>query len=59
MQMNTETKGRIIGEIVRELKLKALEVGDRSFCEGDTFFSLAFKTDDELKNIAGLCGVAV
>ena len=57
--MNTETKGRIIGEIVRELRLKSLEVGDRSFCEGDTFFSLAFKADNEIKKIAKLCGIAV
>jgi len=55
--MNTETKGQLIGIIVRELKFKALEVGDGSFCEGDTFFSLAFKTEKELIKIARLCGV--
>lgn len=54
--MNTETKGKLIGVIVRELKFKALEVGDSSFCEGDTFFSLAFKTEKELIKIARLCG---
>jgi hypothetical protein len=58
-EMNTVTKGNLIGTIVRELRLKAMEVGDSSFCEGDTFFSLAFKTDKELIKIAGLCGVAV
>lgn len=57
--MKTETKGKLIVEIVRELKLKAIEVGDFSFCEGDTFFSLAFKTDRELMRIARLCGVSV
>jgi len=55
--MDAEAKGKLIGDIVRELKLKALEVGDASFCEGDTFFSLAFKTDKELIKIAKLCGV--
>lgn len=55
--MNSETKGKLIGTIVKELKLKALEVNDGSFCEGDTFFSLAFKTDNELIKIARLCGI--
>lgn len=53
------TQGEIIGQIVRELKLKALEIGDASFCEGDTFFSLAFKTDSELLKIAKLCGINI
>ena len=56
--MNTEAKGKLIATIVRELKFKALEVGDCSFCEGDTFFSLAFKTDDDLVSIANLCGIS-
>jgi len=34
--MNIEQKGKMIGEIVRELRLKAMEVGDHSFCEGLT-----------------------
>ncbi len=55
--MNIEQKGKMIGEIVRELRLKAMEVGDHSFCEGDTFFSLAFKTDEDLLKIAKLCGI--
>ena len=57
--MNTLTKSEIIGQIVRELRLKALEVGDLSFCEGDTFFSLAFKSDIEISKIAKLCGINV
>lgn len=55
--MNAEARGKLIGTIVRELKFKALEIGDDSFCEGDTFFSLAFKTEKELIKIARLCGV--
>lgn len=55
--MGEKEKGKLISEIVRELKLKSIEVGDGSFCEGDTFFSLAFKTDSELKKIAKLCGI--
>lgn len=55
--MTKENKGNLIGLIVRELKFKAMEVGDSSFCEGDTFFSLAFKSDQELTKIAKLCGV--
>lgn len=56
--MSSQDKGQLIGLIVRELKFKALEVGDTSFCEGDTFFSLAFKSDKEVNKIAKLCGVA-
>ena len=55
--METEIKGKLIGAIVEALRFKAIEVGDGSFCEGDTFFSLAFKTDDELLKIARLCGI--
>ena len=55
--MNTETKGKLVATIVRKLKFKALEVKDCSFCEGDTFFYLAFKTDKELIKIGKLCGV--
>ena len=55
--MGKNKKGKLIGKIVQQLKLKALEVGDHSFCEGDTFFSLAFKSESEIKKIAALCGI--
>lgn len=55
--MSKHEKGNLIGRIVQQLKLKAIEVGDHSFCEGDTFFSLAFKSESELKKIAALCGI--
>ena len=55
--MKTNEKGLLIGQIVRELKLKAMGISDKSFCEGDTFFSLCFKSDKELEKIANLCGV--
>lgn len=56
--MNVKEKGEIISKIITELKLKAMEVGDKSFSEGDTFFSLAFKSDKEIKKIANLCGIS-
>jgi hypothetical protein len=55
--MNTETKGTLIGNIVKELKIAAFQSNDFSFCEGDIFFSLAFKTDAELVAIAKACGI--
>ena len=55
--MNIKLKSKLIPSIVRELKFKALELKDGSFCEGDAFFSLAFKSDNELIKIAKLCGL--
>jgi len=56
--MDTKEKGALISKIVTELKLSAFANKDTSFCEGDTFFSLAFKSDNEINKIARLCGIS-
>ena len=53
--MTIEQKGALIGQIITHLKFAAKRL-DKAFDEGDTFFSLAFKTDAELKRIAKLAG---
>lgn len=55
--MKTSEKGKLIGQIVQELRISAMANGDKAFCEGDTFFSLAFKSDAEVLRIAKLCGI--
>lgn len=54
--MSTEQKGQLIAAIIAHLKFHAREQ-KKAFDEGDTFFSLAFKSDAELKRIAKLTGV--
>ena len=51
------TKKDLIPLIVQQLKISAIAHNDYNFCEGDTFFSLAFKTDEEVNKIAKLAGV--
>jgi len=55
--MTTLQKSNLIQSIVQNLKAQAQLNNDCSFCVGDTFFSLAFKTDEEIKKIAKLAGV--
>lgn len=55
-KMSIEQKGKLIGQIITHLKFSAQRL-DKAFDEGDTFFSLAFKSDAELKRIAKLSGV--
>lgn len=55
--MNTDEKGKLILQILTELKLAAFAAKDVNFCEGDAFFALAFKSDKELLKIARLVGV--
>ena len=55
--MNIEDKGQLIQLVVQQLKINALANKGYSFCEGDTFFSLAFKSEDEVNKIAKLAGV--
>lgn len=50
-----EEKARIIGNIISHLRATA-NLGQKPFDEGDVFFSLAFKTDEEIRRIAKLCG---
>ena len=52
-----EYKGDLIQHIVQQLKISAIANNDFNFCEGDVFFSLAFKSDQELERIARLAGV--
>lgn len=54
--MSIEQKGKLIGAIIAHLKFHAQEQ-KKAFDAGDTFFSLAFKSDDELHTIARLTGV--
>jgi hypothetical protein len=53
--MNTKKKGDIILYIIKQLRFTA-ERNNKPFDEGDLFFSLAFRTDKELKQILKLCG---
>lgn len=55
--MNDKEKGKLIGKIVEALRNEAMAT-NRPFDEGDMFFSLAFRTDEELMTIAKLCGVS-
>ena len=55
--MTTEEKGKLIGQILQELKISAFANNDHGYCEGKTFFALAFKSDDELIKTAKLAGV--
>lgn len=54
--MSNEQKSRMIFAIVAHLKFHAKEQ-KKAFDEGDTFFSLAFKSDADLKKIARLTGI--
>lgn len=49
--MSTEEKGRLIATLIRTLRAVAF-LQKKPFDEGDTFFALAFKSDDELNKIA-------
>jgi hypothetical protein len=51
--MTIEQKGKLIARIIAQLKFHAHEQ-QKAFDEGDTFFSLAFKTEAELTRIAQL-----
>jgi hypothetical protein len=54
--MTIEQKGKMIWSIIAHLEFHAKEQ-KKAFDKGDTFFSLAFKSDAELKKIARLTGV--
>lgn len=55
--MTTLEKGKLIGEVISQLRFEA-ELLKKQFSEGDVFFSLAFASDDELLRIARLAGIA-
>jgi hypothetical protein len=54
--MTTEQKKYIIWKIIAALKGQAI-AESKPFDAGDVFFSLVFKSDDELNMFAALCGV--
>ena len=53
--MTTDQKAKLITAIIYHLKFHA-KAQKKAFCEGDTFFSLAFKSDKELARMAKLAG---
>jgi hypothetical protein len=55
-KMNEQQKAELIGAIISQLKFTAREQ-KKPFNEGDTFFSLVFKSDKDLRNIAKLSGI--
>ena len=54
--MTTQEKANLISAIISKLSFTA-EMQKKKFDSGDTFFSLCFKTDEELEQIAKLAGV--
>jgi hypothetical protein len=54
--MTIEQRGRLIAAIISHLKFQARNE-KKAFDEGEAFFSLAFRTDDQLKQIAKLAGI--
>jgi hypothetical protein len=54
--MTTEQKGSLIQSIIAVLRHRAAQE-KKAFDGGDTFFALAFKSDEELEHIAKLCGL--
>lgn len=56
IKMSTEQKKTLIWAIISHLKFIAQEQ-KKAFDVGDTFFSLAFRSDDELKHIAKQAGL--
>jgi len=54
--MGIEQKANLIAAIISHLKFAAESQG-KAFDEGDTFFALCFKSDEELEQIAKLAGV--
>jgi hypothetical protein len=54
--MSPKQKGALIHAIIAQLRFAA-KAKNKPFSDGDLFFTLAFRSDDELKQIAKLCGV--
>lgn len=55
-KMTDQQKGSLMNEIIGVMKGQA-QLQNKHFDGGSVFFSLAFKTDKELKRIAKLCGI--
>ena len=54
--MTAKQKRELIWKIIEVLKSQAI-LHKKQFDAGDTFFTLAFRTDKEIKKIASLCGL--
>lgn len=54
--MTKDQKGTLIGLIIGALRFEANRK-NKYFDEGDTFFALCFKTDEELEEIGKAAGV--
>lgn len=54
--MSIEQKSKLIGAIIAHLRFATKEQ-KKAFDDGDTFLSLAFKSDAEIQRIARLAGV--
>jgi hypothetical protein len=55
--MSVREKAAIIAEVIWNMR-EAAKKKDVRFDEGDLFLALAFRTDDELREIARACGIA-
>lgn len=55
LPMSDEEKGELLGAIISTLKFQAEQEG-KQFDFGDTWLSLAFLDDEELKQLAKLAG---
>jgi hypothetical protein len=49
-ELTVEQKGKMIGEIIESLRRTAIQL-KKPFCEGTTFFDLAFMSDVNLTKI--------
>jgi len=56
--MTIEQKGELTWKIVHEMKNQAILQNKKPFDAGDMFFSLIFKSDEELNKIASLLRIA-
>ena len=54
--MSNDEKGKLIGAIIVMMRMEAKRLS-KPFDAGDMFFSLAFKSDKDLRKIAKMCGV--
>lgn len=54
--MTTLQKGNLIAAILAHLKFHA-RAQNKPFDEGEVFFSLVFRTESELRQIAKLAGI--
>ncbi len=54
MKLSSKNKGKLIEQILLELKIKALSE-NRHYSEGDIFFALCFMEEESLKGLHKKC----